>query len=121
MLANFAGNVGSSLRRSLATSMVATGSRTAATHNVKPWPHRLIVVALLMGASALPTTAAAEIASLLGTPPIAIDIRAEPIAAFPDLILPRIRRSVGHSHGCRWRALHFTQRPWTVVHGAPHL
>jgi hypothetical protein len=50
--------------------------------NVKPWPHRLIVVALLIGVGALAPTAAAEIASLLGTPPIAIDIRAEPIAAF---------------------------------------
>jgi hypothetical protein len=34
--------------------------------NVKPWPQRLIVVALLIGVCALATTAAAEIASLLG-------------------------------------------------------
>ena len=46
------------------------------------WPNRQIAVALLIGASALTTTEAAVISSLLGTPPIAIEVRAEPITAF---------------------------------------
>jgi hypothetical protein len=48
----------------------------------KFWPNGLIVVALLIGVSAVTTTGAAVISSLLGTPPIAIDVRAEPITAF---------------------------------------
>jgi hypothetical protein len=46
------------------------------------WPTRQIVVALFLGASALTTTEAAVRSSLLGTPPIAIEVRAKPITAF---------------------------------------
>jgi len=46
------------------------------------WLSRQIFVALFVGASALTTTEAAVISSLLGTPPIAIQVRAEPITAF---------------------------------------
>ena len=41
-----------------------------------------IVVALFMGVSALTTTKGAVRSSLLGAPPIAIEVRAEPITAF---------------------------------------
>jgi hypothetical protein len=40
------------------------------------------MVALFMGAAAVPTGEAAAISTLLGTPPIAIEVRAEPITAF---------------------------------------
>jgi hypothetical protein len=40
------------------------------------------MVALFMGAAAVPTAEAAAISTLLGTPPMAIEVRAEPITAF---------------------------------------
>ena len=45
------------------------------------WRNRQITIALFMGASAL-ATEAAVISTPLGTPPIAIEVRAEPIKAF---------------------------------------
>jgi hypothetical protein len=45
-------------------------------------PNRQSVVALFIGASALSTTEAPAISSLLGTPPIAIEVGARPITAF---------------------------------------
>jgi hypothetical protein len=50
------------------------------------WPNRQIIVALFIGACALTTTEAAVISSLRGTPPIAIEVRAEPITAFDRMI-----------------------------------
>ena len=46
------------------------------------WPNRWIAVAILMSAYALSTAEAAVISGLFGTPPIAIEVRAEPITAF---------------------------------------
>jgi hypothetical protein len=46
------------------------------------WSIRQIVVALITGASAFATIQAAVASSLLGTPPITIEVRAEPILAF---------------------------------------
>lgn len=46
------------------------------------WPNRQIIVALSIGACALTPTEAAVISSLRGTPPIAIEVRAQPITAF---------------------------------------
>jgi hypothetical protein len=46
------------------------------------WPNWQSVVALFIGASTLSTTEAPAISTLLGTPPIAIEVRAEPITAF---------------------------------------
>ena len=46
------------------------------------WPNLQIAVALIFAAPALTTSEAAVISSLLGTPPIAIEVRAQPITAF---------------------------------------
>jgi|HubBroStandDraft_4_1064222.scaffolds.fasta_scaffold119987_2 hypothetical protein len=43
------------------------------------WPNWQIIILLLIGVSVLTT---ADAAGLMGTPPIAIEVRAEPIAAF---------------------------------------
>ena len=46
------------------------------------WPNPPIVVALVIGAYALTTAELAVTSPLMGTPPIAIEVRAEPITAF---------------------------------------
>jgi hypothetical protein len=46
------------------------------------WLNCQIVVALIIAASAVTTTEAAIVSSLLGTPPITIEVHAEPIPAF---------------------------------------
>jgi hypothetical protein len=50
-------------------------------HRCRFWPNWQIV-ALLIGASSLTTPEAAIISGLLGTPPIAIEVRAQPITSF---------------------------------------
>jgi hypothetical protein len=52
------------------------------------WPNWLIIILLLIGVFVLTT---ADAAGLMGTPPIAIDVRAEPIAAFDKHNFSRIR------------------------------
>jgi hypothetical protein len=46
------------------------------------WPNWQIIILLLIGVFVLTTADAAGLAGLMGTPPIAIQVRAEPIAAF---------------------------------------
>ena len=46
------------------------------------WPNFQIIIPLLIGVLVLTTADAADLAGLMGTPPIAIEVRAEPIAAF---------------------------------------
>jgi hypothetical protein len=46
------------------------------------WSNWQSVVALFIGASALSTTEAPAVSSLLGTPPMAIEVGAQPITAF---------------------------------------
>ena len=58
------------------------GAGYSLKHQSRFRPNRLIVVALLIGVFTVTTTGAAVISSLLGTPPIAIEVRAEPITAF---------------------------------------
>jgi hypothetical protein len=52
------------------------------------WPNWLIIILLLIGVFVLTT---ADAAGLMGTPHIAIDVRAEPIAAFDKHNSSRIR------------------------------
>ena len=54
------------------------------------WRNRQIIIALFMGGSAL-ATEAAVISTPLGTPPIAIEVRAEPIKAFDSHDPSRLR------------------------------
>ena len=52
------------------------------------WPNWLIIILLLIGVFVLTT---ADAAGLMGMPPIGIDVRAEPIAAFDKHNSSRIR------------------------------
>jgi hypothetical protein len=62
-------------------SIRSYGAGNSLKYNCRFWPNRQIV-AILIGAFSLTTVEAAVINGLLGTPPIAIEVRAEPIAAF---------------------------------------
>ncbi len=69
--------------------MVSTSPRLGSGKGIvvlKPhrrlWQNQQILVALCIGASALTTTEAAVVSSPLGSPPIAIEVHAEPIKAF---------------------------------------
>ena len=105
-------------------------------------PIRLVVVVLSISAMSVGSMVhAAVVSSPLGTPPIAIEVHAEPIKVFDShdpsrqrfgqlefrggltltSPIPRIRRSFRDSDCLRWRAVHLANRPWTLVHGADHL
>jgi hypothetical protein len=45
------------------------------------WPNRQIIILLLIGMFVLTTANAVGLAGLMGAPPIAIEVRAEPIGA----------------------------------------